>query len=44
MFRALLPMVYSFLQAILLALLLIMTLIGLVVLIHVTPSLVGACS
>ena len=43
-FRALLPMAYSFLKAILLVLLLIVMLIGLVVLIHVIPSLVGACS
>ena len=44
MFRALLLVTYSFLQTILFVLLLIAMLTGLVVLIHVTPSLVGACS
>ena len=39
-----LPVDYSFLQAMLLVLLLIVMLIGLVVLIHVTPSPIGACS
>ena len=38
------PMAYSFLQAILLVLLLIAMLTRLAVLIHVAPSLVGACS
>ena len=44
MFRALLPVAYSFLQSILLVLLLIAMLTGLLVLIDVAPSLVGACS
>ena len=41
MFKALLPSAYSFMQAILLVLLLIAMLIRPIVLIHVAPSLVG---
>ena len=44
MFRSLMLVAYSLLQAILLVLLLVSMLTGLVVLIHIAPSLVGACS